>query len=52
MKKDEKTTNIFLSGVGGQGAILASNILGEVFIRAGYDVRKRRFMAWPRGAGM
>ncbi|HNT44340.1 MAG TPA: indolepyruvate oxidoreductase subunit beta [Syntrophorhabdaceae bacterium] len=40
MKKDEKTTNIFLSGVGGQGAILASNILGEVFIRAGYDVKK------------
>jgi len=40
MKKDEKTTNIFLSGVGGQGAILASNILGEVFIKAGYDVKK------------
>ena len=40
MKKDDKTTNIFLSGVGGQGAILASNILGEVFIRAGYDVKK------------
>jgi indolepyruvate ferredoxin oxidoreductase, beta subunit len=40
MKKDGKVTNIFLSGVGGQGAILASNILGEVFIKAGYDVKK------------
>lgn len=40
MKKDEQTTNVFLSGVGGQGAILASNILAEVFIRAGYDVKK------------
>ena len=36
----DKVTNIFLSGVGGQGAILASNILGEVFINAGYDVKK------------
>jgi indolepyruvate ferredoxin oxidoreductase beta subunit len=35
-----KVTNIFLSGVGGQGTILASNILGEVFLNAGYDVKK------------
>jgi indolepyruvate ferredoxin oxidoreductase beta subunit len=40
MKKTEKVTNIFLSGVGGQGTILASNILGEVFLKAGYDVKK------------
>ncbi|MEI6152721.1 MAG: indolepyruvate oxidoreductase subunit beta [Deltaproteobacteria bacterium] len=40
MKDNGKVTNIFLSGVGGQGAILASNILGEVFIKAGYDVKK------------
>ena len=33
-------TNIFLSGVGGQGTILASNILAEVFLKAGYDVKK------------
>ncbi len=38
--KDGKVTNIFLSGVGGQGTILASNILGEVFLNAGYDVKK------------
>jgi indolepyruvate ferredoxin oxidoreductase beta subunit len=40
MKKDGKVTNIFLSGVGGQGTILASNILGDVFLKAGYDVKK------------
>lgn len=37
---DNKVTNIFLSGVGGQGTILASNILAEVFLKAGYDVKK------------
>ena len=37
---NNKITNIFLSGVGGQGTILASNILGEVFLNAGYDVKK------------
>src|SRR5512139_1881045 len=40
MEENEKVTNIFLSGVGGQGTILASNILGEVFLKAGYDVKK------------
>jgi indolepyruvate ferredoxin oxidoreductase, beta subunit len=34
------TKNVFLSGVGGQGTILASNILGQVLIHAGYDVKK------------
>jgi len=38
--KNGKTTNVFLSGVGGQGTILASNILAEVFLKAGYDVKK------------
>jgi indolepyruvate ferredoxin oxidoreductase beta subunit len=52
MKKDEKTTNIFLSGVGGQGAILASNILGEVFIRAGYDVKKAEVHGMAQRGGM
>jgi indolepyruvate ferredoxin oxidoreductase beta subunit len=40
MKENGKVTNIFLSGVGGQGTILASNILAGVFLRAGYDVKK------------
>jgi indolepyruvate ferredoxin oxidoreductase beta subunit len=32
--------NILVVGVGGQGALLASNILAEVGLRAGYDVKK------------
>lgn len=32
--------NIFLAGVGGQGILLASEILGEAFLRGGYDVKK------------
>ncbi len=40
MNDNGKVTNIFLSGVGGQGTILASNILAEVFLKAGYDVKK------------
>ncbi len=40
MADNNKVTNIFLSGVGGQGTILASNVLAEVFLKAGYDVKK------------
>jgi indolepyruvate ferredoxin oxidoreductase, beta subunit len=40
MSKDMKTINIFFSGVGGQGTILASNILGQALLSAGYDVKK------------
>ncbi len=40
MEKRDKVTNVFLSGVGGQGTILASNILAAVFSSAGYDVKK------------
>jgi len=40
MMENNKVTNILLSGVGGQGAILASNILAHVFVEAGYDVKK------------
>ncbi len=37
---DQSTTNILVSGVGGQGVILASDIMSEVFMEAGYDVKK------------
>ncbi len=40
MSNNGKTRNVFLSGVGGQGTILASNILGQVLLNAGYDVKK------------
>lgn len=37
---EEKVTNVLLSGVGGQGTILASDILCSVFQEVGYDVKK------------
>ena len=40
MKANNVVTNVLLSGVGGQGTILASNILTEVFLGAGFDVKK------------
>jgi indolepyruvate ferredoxin oxidoreductase, beta subunit len=40
MSNNDRTGNIFLSGVGGQGTILASNILGQVLLNAGFDVKK------------
>jgi indolepyruvate ferredoxin oxidoreductase, beta subunit len=40
MSTHVETRNVFLSGVGGQGTILASNILGQALLNAGYDVKK------------
>ncbi len=37
---DNHTYNILVAGVGGQGVILASDIMSEVFMEAGYDVKK------------
>ncbi len=34
------TTNVFISGVGGQGILLASEILSEVALARGMDVKK------------
>ena len=34
-----KTVNIMIVGVGGQGSLLASKLLGKVLVDAGYDVK-------------
>ena len=34
-----KTRNIMIVGVGGQGSVLASKLLGHLFITSGYDVK-------------
>ena len=34
-----KTKNILIAGVGGQGVILASNIISEALFKAGFDVK-------------
>jgi indolepyruvate ferredoxin oxidoreductase beta subunit len=37
---ENHVTNILVAGVGGQGVILASDIMSEVFMGAGFDVKK------------
>jgi len=39
-RQDQRVTNILMAGVGGQGVILASEIVAEAMMRAGYDVKK------------
>jgi indolepyruvate ferredoxin oxidoreductase beta subunit len=39
-KKSNRTTNIVICGVGGQGIILASDVLCHVAFLSGYDVKK------------
>ena len=34
-----KTTSIMIVGVGGQGTLLASKLLGNVLLSQGYDVK-------------
>ncbi len=36
----DRVTNVFICGVGGQGILLASEILSEVALRKGMDVKK------------
>jgi len=40
MNAAAKVTNILIVGVGGQGVILASDIIAAVMMRAGHDVKK------------
>lgn len=35
----EKTKNIMIVGVGGQGTLLTSRVLGKIILTAGYDVK-------------
>jgi indolepyruvate ferredoxin oxidoreductase beta subunit len=37
---ENSVTNVLMAGVGGQGTLLASEILSEVLMQAGYDVKK------------
>ena len=34
-----KTTNVMIVGVGGQGSLLASKLLGRLLMEQGYDVK-------------
>jgi indolepyruvate ferredoxin oxidoreductase beta subunit len=37
---NSKVTNILVAGVGGQGIILASDVMADTFLEAGHDVKK------------
>ncbi len=47
----KQNVNFLLAGVGGQGTILASNILSEVGLRAGYDVKKAEIHGMAQRGG-
>ncbi|MDD2320088.1 MAG: indolepyruvate oxidoreductase subunit beta [Geobacteraceae bacterium] len=47
----EQVTNILLVGVGGQGILLASEILSETFMLAGYDVKKSEIHGMSQRGG-
>ncbi|MDD5009256.1 MAG: 2-oxoacid:acceptor oxidoreductase family protein, partial [Syntrophorhabdaceae bacterium] len=36
----ETATNVYVVGVGGQGAVMATELTSEVALAAGYDVKK------------
>ena len=44
-------TNILLVGVGGQGILLASEVLSETFMLAGYDVKKSEIHGMSQRGG-
>jgi indolepyruvate ferredoxin oxidoreductase beta subunit len=48
---DEQITNILLVGVGGQGILLASEILSETFMLAGFDVKKSEIHGMSQRGG-
>ena len=47
----DRVTSILLAGVGGQGIILASDIMAEVFLETGYDVKKSEIHGMAQRGG-
>jgi indolepyruvate ferredoxin oxidoreductase beta subunit len=47
----DKVTNILISGVGGQGILLASEVLSEVLMLAGFDVKKNEIHGMAQRGG-
>ncbi|HEY5973979.1 MAG TPA: indolepyruvate oxidoreductase subunit beta [Geobacteraceae bacterium] len=48
---NDQITNILLVGVGGQGILLASEILAEAFMLAGFDVKKSEIHGMSQRGG-
>jgi len=49
---DKAIMNILIVGVGGQGVVLASQILSEVALQAGYDVKKSEVHGMSQRGGV
>lgn len=48
---NDQVTNILLVGVGGQGTLLASEVLSETFMLAGFDVKKSEIHGMSQRGG-
>jgi indolepyruvate ferredoxin oxidoreductase beta subunit len=46
-----KKVDLLVTGTGGQGVVLASDIIGEVAITAGYDVKKTDTLGMAQRGG-
>ncbi|MBE9482280.1 MAG: 2-oxoacid:acceptor oxidoreductase family protein, partial [Chloroflexi bacterium] len=46
-----KKFNLLITGVGGQGVILASDIIGEAALAAGYDIKKTDTLGMAQRGG-
>lgn len=49
--KPKETTNVFFAGVGGQGIILASDLLAALAFRANYDVKQNEIHGLSQRGG-
>ena len=47
----KKTVNVLFAGIGGQGIILASDLLSEVAFRSGFDVKKSEIHGMSQRGG-
>lgn len=52
LNKNNETTNVLIVGVGGQGVVLASAILSEVALQAGFDVKKSEVHGMSQRGGV
>jgi len=46
-----RITNIVLAGLGGQGVLIASDVLAQAILRAGYDVKKSEIKGMSQRGG-
>jgi indolepyruvate ferredoxin oxidoreductase beta subunit len=51
LNKDTEKLDILVTGVGGQGIVLASDIIGEAALAAGYDVKKTDTLGMAQRGG-